>query len=352
MRDKTSQSLDGWRGLAILGVLAGHFSYQTSSELRPLVGDLIADWFYVFSNKSIVGVLYFFCLSGYLVAKSFIESPLPFQARLRHFLLRRASRILPMLFVFLATLLVLNQCGYLKVSPGGALSSLFFVRNWNPGDFYTTHLWSLSVEAHFYLLCPFVLYAVSRSRHPFGLTLLLTAATTGWRFWEIQNRLKLSLGLPAGGESTDYYLCVLFSGVLLNFRPPGWDRVFARWPAFVLAIIACFAPYNAQFPFGGSIQVMSPFLLLSCLIAQPTHALTAPFRSRPLVFLGTISYSLYLWQQIFLRPVAGNFLLNLGLCVLLSWATHRWIEERFRKLPTKPPLLQPPLDFPGLRRLI
>jgi|GEM_PF-3123848 len=352
MRDKTSQSLDGWRGLAILGVLAGHFSYQTSSDIRPLLGDSIADWFYVFSNKSIVGVLFFFCLSGYLVAKSFIETPLPFKARLNDFLLRRASRILPMLFVFLATLLALNQIGYLKMQPSGVLASLFFVRNWTPGDFYTTHLWSLSVEAHFYLLCPFLLYGVIKSRRPFALLLLLTIAATTWRIWEIQHRLKLSLGWPAGGESTDYYFCVLFSGALLNFRPGGWDRVFAQWPAFALALAACFSSYNSQFPFAGYIQVISPCLLLSCLIAGPTHALAAPFRSRPLVFLGTISYSLYLWQQIFLRPVAGNILLNLGLCVLLSWATHRWIEEPLRKLRSKPPLLQPPLDFPALRRLI
>lgn len=257
-----------------------------------------------------------------------------------------------MLFVFLCTLLVLDQCGYIKVSPRGVLTSLFFVRNWDPGDFYTTHLWSLSVEAHFYLLCPFVFYPICRSRHPFGLALLLTAATTAWRFWEIQHQLKLSLGLPAGGESTDYYLCVLFSGALLNFRPPVWDRLFSRWPAFALAIVACLAPYLAQTPFAGYIQVMGPFLLLSCLIAQPTHALSAIFRIRPLVFLGTISYSLYLWQQIFLKPVATHVLLNLGLCVLLSWATHRWIEEHFHKRPSKPALLQPPLDFPGLRRLI
>jgi peptidoglycan/LPS O-acetylase OafA/YrhL len=352
MRDKTSQSLDGWRGLAILGVIAGHFSYQTSSDLRPIVGDSLADWFYIFSSKSIVGVLFFFCLSGYLVTKSFIESPLPVKARCQHFLLRRASRILPMLFVFLATLLALHQVGYLKVQPRGVLSSLFFVRNWNPGDFYTTHLWSLSVEAHFYLLCPFLLYGVLKSRRPFAVLLLLTAAATAWRFWEIQHRLKLSFGLPAGGESTDYYLCVLLSGVLLNFRPPGWDRVFSRWPVFALALAACFAPYNAQFPLAGYVQVLSPCLLLSCLIANPTHAWAAPFRSRPLVFLGTISYSLYLWQQIFLRPVAGNLVLNLGFCVLLSWATHRWIEEPFRKLPAKPPLLQPPLDFQAVRRLI
>jgi peptidoglycan/LPS O-acetylase OafA/YrhL len=125
--------LDGWRGLAILGVLFAHFF--TSAGL----------------NAGRLGVELFFVLSGRLMAEILFVRNMS----VRKFIPRRFSRVYPALLIFVSTLLVASSwLGVLGISPLSAAASLTFTYNYysiyidrNP---FLDHIWSLCIEEHMY----------------------------------------------------------------------------------------------------------------------------------------------------------------------------------------------------------
>ncbi len=321
-------ALDGWRGLAIWGVWFGHFDGPIAAMFRPWVGESAAHWMQVFLYKARVGVLYFFCLSGYLVARSFLRDSRPNGVRIPAFFLRRARRILPGLAVFLAALFVLDAFDYVDVPLASIAASALFVRNWTGLDLFTGHLWSLSVEEQFYLLCPVLLIAASRARRPFLWVGALTVAAIAWREWGGAIDFKPLLGLRSDAYSTDVVLCFLLGGVALCFLPERSRPIFAH-PATLLILLGLnFAILDAHFPAGRLLLPLLSVGLLACLIHQDNPAARL-FQFRWLLFLGTISYSLYLWQQLFMRPVSSNLVVNLTLSLLVSLASYHWIERPF-----------------------
>ena len=129
--------LDGWRGISILLLLAGHFS---------LIPSIAGYSFYT----GRVGVECFFVLSGLLMAEILFVRKTPIGL----FYWRRASRILPALWVFIGTICIAAQ--FAKVSPVSfldAISALTFTINYRPGETgFFRHIWSLCVEEHAYVV--------------------------------------------------------------------------------------------------------------------------------------------------------------------------------------------------------
>lgn len=152
--------LDGWRGLAILLLLAGHFT--------PL------------GQVSNLGVELFFVLSGRLMAELLIVQRQP----LRQFLVRRATRIAPALAFYVAAMLVIFAGTTLLAGDGtvllGAFAALTFWHNYLPADAvlpFFAHSWSLAVEQHSYVaLAPVALVASPRQRTAAAVAALLALA--------------------------------------------------------------------------------------------------------------------------------------------------------------------------------
>jgi len=127
---------DGWRGLAVLLVLIGHFTFS--------------QW--VWEER--MGVDVFFVLSGMLMSNIlFVE-----RMGLRDFYIRRFSRIMPALVVFLCAALVVSLVLKYEFQLIEFFASLVFIRTYFPVDpqymsnlIPTGHLWSLSVEEHSYV---------------------------------------------------------------------------------------------------------------------------------------------------------------------------------------------------------
>ncbi len=154
------RSLDGLRFFAFFGVFVFHALQNGSDSVRRVVG------------YGALGVQVFFVLSGFLIGGGLLElakaRPVPLGRRMRVFYARRALRIFPVYYALLAALLILQWSGQRQV--GGSES--FW---WNAT--YTTnvkfavdgsinagglsHLWSLSVEEHFYLLAPLLILCCS-----------------------------------------------------------------------------------------------------------------------------------------------------------------------------------------------
>ncbi|CAN5709986.1 hypothetical protein BH10ACI4_BH10ACI4_35990 [soil metagenome] len=303
-------TLDGWRALAILAVMLSH---DTVHRLGPLS----TAWFYEHGH---LGVDIFFAISGILICSRLLtEEKSAGRISRRSFYIRRTFRILPPAMLFLATLLVLKATVELPVALPEVLSSLFFVRNYTATfshfqtlyPFYTSHFWSLAVEEHFYLILPSLLVFTPKKYRVAALLALAAAVSlhrivpNSWLSFHTDIRLDALL-VPAA-------LAVLLATPRYRIK---------------LARIARFAPIVAAILFlmvttghlprttGLLIAWLTPLLILGTLL-HPASWLSRLLELQPLRYLGRISYSLYLWQQLFLISHFGAGTARLGM--LQSW---------------------------------
>jgi len=293
--------LDGLRAVAILSVMAGH------------------TWGWLFPG-SFIGVDIFFVLSGFLITTLLLEE----RARtgrvsLRKFYARRALRLLPALgaLVVAATvwILVTSPTPLRTASIHGLPAVVLYSSNWVYGLLHVDlgmfgHTWSLSLEEQFYLLWPaalLVILAWKRGSAKTALTAcvlaIVFAALVRWKVADLnpsENGLRrltnLRFDMPLMG-------CAL---ALAAWR--GW---FARIPAQVAAVataaslavlvffglIARGGLTDIRFYRGGFTLVAAAAAVLIVRVVQlPSRPLLAVLASAPLVWIGRISYALYLWH--------------------------------------------------------
>ena len=289
--------LDGWRAVAIALVLVHHVVQGFYPTQDGYAGDI--------TRYGAFGVDIFFGLSGLLITRLLLEEwNATGSFHLQRFYVRRAFRILPPVFVFLA---VYTAAGLSK-STTEVVSSLLFFRNYVPSrltGFGTGHLWSLAVEEHFYLIWPGLLALLGprRSRH----TAAWLALGFGlWRMIESQLTTPLFPEVPSHFR-TDLRLDALLWGCLIAFLLNGAKEreTFAqqtRWPHWLGAValaILCVRYYSPATSVG--VALLIPVILAGTLV-HPHWWISRALSWGPLAWLGRISYSLYLWQELFLTP--------------------------------------------------
>ncbi len=328
--------IDGLRALAVLAVLAFHaFPGRLSGGFS--------------------GVDVFFVISGFLIGSDIVSRLDDGRFSLRDFYIRRVRRIFP------ALLPVLVSCalfGWVTLLPDElrqllkhlTASALFF-ENFQliseSGYFDSRsafkpllHLWSLSIEEQFYMLCPLVLMALSNRRSRLWMVGLLTLAS-----------FVLNLGLVASDSTITYYLpqtraWQILSGVMVALMPPLTPRPGLQqlrgWIAAggLLVLAGCFWLLGGVAGYPAAWGLL-PVLGTVCLISSGNETAVARklLSIRWLCYLGRISYPLYLWHWpllAFLRVVyednptttAKTFALVMALG--LAVATHHIIELPLR----------------------
>ena len=332
------REIDGLRAVAVLPVILFHAGFQ------------------VFSG-GFVGVDVFFVISGYLITSIILREQDEGRFSILAFYERRARRILPALFVVLVACLPFAWAWML---PGqrqefgeslGAIalfSSTFFFATEN-GDFAPSaelkpllHTWSLAVEEQFYLVFPLLLLALGRWRTRnlamiVGGLAVLSLALSEWA-WRDEPTATFYL-LPTRAWE-------LLAGSLLAFwlqrreRPTGLLSEIGAGVGLAM-IVGAILLFDEATPFPGLwalVPVAGSALVILC--ADRSNWTGRLLGWQPLVAIGLISYSAYLWHQplfAFARirsVLAPSPLLMAGLSVLallLAWATWRFIETPFRK---------------------
>jgi peptidoglycan/LPS O-acetylase OafA/YrhL len=322
------RAVDGLRALAVLAVMIYHL---TESGLPG----------------GFVGVDIFFVISGFVVTNSIHGRDVGnFLSFLSYFYARRIVRILPALTVCL----LVTSAGYVLFIPRGWLStavawsglaSFFGVNNiylaFNTDGYFTpratynpfTHTWSLGVEEQFYLLFPFLIYPLSKLRarlsHRAVLLSLVAAlcaisvvfcahfTTDRWawayymipaRFWELGVGMLLCLTM-------DWWKPRLAA---LNGRAAAAFAIMA-----VLLVVQSLAFMSkTAFPFPlGIPPVIGTLGLIALCVARPDNWVAGPFAHPATVYVGKISYSLYLWHW----PVYVMMRWTVGLETALQFAS-------------------------------
>ncbi|HXL22228.1 MAG TPA: acyltransferase [Candidatus Dormibacteraeota bacterium] len=331
--------LDGFRGLAIVLVLAGH-TLQFSS--------LSVFWTGFGEQLSALGVFLFFVLSGYLITGLLVSEKVRTRAvSLKMFYARRVLRLLPALFLFLAVVCVLMKIRLITDVPRyEVLASIFYARNFFGHSYSLAHLWSLSLEEQFYLCWPVAFALLSFKRSHF-LAAAGTIAVAVWR------GLAMHFHLVTGNEGI-YYMrpYFRFDSILIG----AWLAMeLASNPALIsqarslgqpLISGALWLLLLAWTTFGQQIsnplyltgQMIVITLLLAQIAVRETGWSARVFRSWPLVYLGKISYSLYLWHALFIltREPSWGFLrafpINLGVPLLLAITSYHFVERPILRL--------------------
>ena len=305
--------LDGWRAVSICLVLGTHTNYLFNLHEHPWVVNLL----WVFGGT--LGVKFFFVISGFLITYLMIQEDITHgEVNLRRFYIRRALRILPVYFVFLLVLFTLQLFTPFHQTGVQWLGNLTFTTDFIPAAFTADHLWSLSVEEQFYLVWPVLFVLFYRKNRRLLLGLLLVALVSAPVCRAIPNRILIqhpNLLQPFFAKNghpifvnVDSLAIGCLAGMLLVMYEQQVKLLFQRyWKLLVLlgaAMIALpVALHKMQeggvlLPaFGNSLQASGFVLIMLSSVLLPRYF--QPLEWRFVRYLGLLSYSMYIWQQIY-----------------------------------------------------
>jgi peptidoglycan/LPS O-acetylase OafA/YrhL len=345
---KYRPEIDGLRAIAVLAVVLFHADLGLSGGY--------------------IGVDIFFVVSGFLITSLIIKDLQEGKFAFSAFWERRARRIIPaMAVVVIATLIagwfLLLPSDYAKLGKTGAYQAVFAanIHFWHEMGYFNgpaeekplLHTWSLAVEEQFYLFVPLILFSIFRFnalRKRNSLLLLFAAG------------LLLSLGASIYGvarhPSLTFYLLPtraweLLCGCFVALLPSRWStkarplREFLCWTGLLCILIPCWC-YTKTTLFPGLAAVPPCLGALLFIWAtkegdnrnSPPLILARLLSLRPIVFIGLISYSLYLWHWPLLafskywalEPLSlGGRLLIVALGLFLAVLSWRFVETPFRK---------------------
>lgn len=331
--------IDGLRAIAVLSVVLYHFD----------IGGL---------QGGFVGVDVFFVISGYLIT-GIIQSELSRgEFTLARFYERRARRIFPAMFVML---LVTMLAGLFLLLPSdlarlgqAATATVMFVSNAlyfrqsgyfdDASDFNALlHTWSLGVEEQFYVGLPLLLMLVHRYRPQWLLRVIVACALLSFAACVVvQPILAKAVFFLSPFRAWELLLGSLVAlGAAPQVRNGALRAVL--WVAALAALLGAIAFMRSGVDFPGwkaAIPVLATAVLLH--IGASGRTWTGGLMSwRPLVLVGLISYSLYLWHWpllVLVRYRQGMAPLSslegwalLGLSLLLAAASYRFVEQPFRR---------------------
>lgn len=331
--------IDGLRAIAVLAVVVFHA-------------------FPALARGGFVGVDVFFVISGFLISKHIWEELGAGSFSIRTFYARRIRRIFPALSVVLLTCLL---AGWVILTPdeyeqlgkhvvGGAIFVSNFVL-WKESGYFDNaadtkpllHLWSLGIEEQFYIVWPLLLALFWRyTRHLGWAMLFILGASLAWSMMVVRNDVVADFYSPL----TRFWELALGAGLalLVAHRPAvgAASRSLISWLGLCLILGAVFVIEESD-AFPGAWALL-PTVGAACLIHAGEGAWLnrRVLSHRVLVWIGLISYPLYLWHWPLLSfarimesgtPSVAVRCGLLAASIILAWLTYRFIERPVRSRP-------------------
>ncbi len=315
-------SLQGLRAVCISFVVLAHLSgtqHFLRSHLLELYGNL--------------GVRIFLVLSGYLITAQLIrQHEKTGTISLRTFYARRAFRIFPAAYVFMIVAVVTHWAALSWANIATALT--YTVNYYQHGNHVLGHLWTLGVEEQFYLIWPLSLLVFYRRR--LWIVTVVVAAGPPLRvlFWLAWGAAGLNHPFPVFMDALAMGCAVsLLEPRLIRFQRAVASRWFLLVPGLTL-LLPLIQLWSTR-----AYQVVGLSALHLGIALSVRHVMErryALLNSWPVMWLGGISYSLFLWQQLFLNRGSSGwwtaFPLNLVLAVAIAAASFYLVEQPFLKL--------------------
>ena len=334
-------ALDGLRGLAVGAVVAFH------------VGVLKGGW---------LGVDLFFVLSGYLISRLlFVEHAAKGHIDLMQFWGRRVRRLLPALLCVVLAVAVAERFRGRLIGPAGGrwdvVGALTYTSNWvrlRGGAGYWSrfgppslleHFWSLAIEEQFYLVWPLLMVGITRMRRGVSTLVLLVATVVagGWSLLLFRRTLDASRVYMG----TDSRAVALLAGAtiasLAEWRQRSLRSFRALTPVAIVGLLVAMMQMKGTRLItyqGGLLACTLAATVLIAGVASGRSIFTRLLSTRPLRWLGSRSYGIYLWHWPILVGfgVAGHsskpplrIVLGVTISLAVAEASYRVVEMPIRQ---------------------
>ena len=328
-------SLDGLRAVSIALVLLGHLSGTRGfASLNPGVGDYAH-----------LGVVVFFVISGFLITRLMLSEQVKTgRVSLGLFYARRALRLFPASYAFITLVWLLWATGLIQLRATDIWHAVTYTVNYLPErSWHIGHLWSLSVEEQFYCIWPlaFVLLKTPRQAGCAAAGVIAfgpVARSAAWLFLRRTPYYDLELFPMVADSLASGCLLAVASGWLEGkswylrlFRP-----VYSVGLVALVLIVNRFEGYTVVSVVGASVVNLSLAILIHRSVYCFRDAFGRVLNWRPVAFTGVLSYSLYLWQQLFLNRNStawiNAFPQNLALVIAAALGSYFLLEKPFLKL--------------------
>lgn len=340
---KYIKELDTIRALAILSVIANHW-FPQGSTLHHL-------------SNSVEAPNIFFTLSGFLVTKILLsdrlkatKQVLSYQSVYKRFFIKRALRIFPAYYLTILLAYILKPDSLMSSE---CLSYLTFTSNFHVYHHqnwgYLSHLWSMAVEQQFYLLWPFLILLGNKNHLPFLISLLVVMCVLSQ---QIVPHNDYSHVLPHTVLDTLGLGALL--AWLITFKPH-WLRRVHKLLLLIgvvsVVLIVCLGMgigeshifvHNRTLVALVTVALIAHFVVMNDRVTYPFSFL---FRNKQLIFIGKISYGIYLYHLTLLtysyrllnpiniylpRAFANSQYVYLAECLVLviglAWLSWRYVE--------------------------
>jgi|694.fasta_scaffold04961_15 peptidoglycan/LPS O-acetylase OafA/YrhL len=346
-------SLDGIRGIAIIFVLFSHAIKSTKifSNNPNLESIIISFGGYVGG----LGVNIFLVISGYLITYLLRKEIEKYgNIDFKKFYLRRSIRIFPSFYLYLGIIFLLSYFEVLKIPIINIASSGMFVWNYSflwsdiSGQdlWFLGHTWSLSLEEQFYLFWPATLVFLGRKKSIcLAMILILLSPVLRVISYLLFPNIRGYIGIM-----THTHIDVIMFGCVIALAEglPKFEYLAKKLStqntallcsAFLLFVSPLFyIKFRGLYalPIGFTTESIAITVVILWLIRNHNTTTGKFFNSKLIVHFGFLSYSLYLWQQLFLTELnttwLGIFPANLIFCYITAELSYRFIEQPFLKL--------------------
>ena len=322
-------SLGGLRAISILLVLIGHIS---GTKGVPKLDFHVGDYAHF-------GVVIFFVISGFLITTLLLaEHTRNGSVSLKLFYARRSIRIFPASYAYLGVVFVLSAMGIIHLRAPDFWHAATYTVNYLPNAGWEIgHLWSLSVEEQFYLLWPFAFVTLGPRRAIWvAIAVILlgpVARSAAWLFLRKTAYADLSL-FPLVADSLA--MGCLLARLRTWLEAQQWYLRLLKPGVSMLILVTVFAinsftERTIVWIAGTSAINLGIAILIHRSVYYDKDWMGRLLNSKPLALIGTLSYSLYVWQQLFLNRTSDAWMTafpqNIIFSVTAAVASY-WLLEK------------------------
>jgi peptidoglycan/LPS O-acetylase OafA/YrhL len=328
-------SLDGLRAASVALVIFCHYLDRlTGPTGRWLATEL--NWI------GSAGVDVFFVISGFLITHLLLkELDASGRISLKGFYFRRFFRIFPPFYVYLTAVAILWATGAIAQSGWSFASAATYTFNYFPkiSDWFVVHSWSLSLEEQFYLLWPPFLAMLGRKKSTYVAlgVIALSPVSRLATYWLAPSMRSIEWMMLHTRLDTIMFGCVMAllwneiraSRFVERLLHPAVAATAALYVAFVSPVLTVEIGGKYDWTIGYTLRALLVSYVLVYSVTRHSSPAGRLLNSGPIRHIGVMSYSLYLWQQIF----TGFHSIPLPLSVLGAFAFAE-MSYRFVELPS------------------
>lgn len=319
------QYLDNWRFVSVVLVVLNHVVNQRNPDATSS------------TIPAHIGVFIFFFISGFVVSKASL-SELASSGRfsIGAFYVRRAFRIVPPLLFYVLVCMVLGKFGLIPFNAVQATLALAYLCNIDMVicEWHVGHTWSLAFEEQFYLLFPLAFLWFETNRRPKVILMALALIAISLPF-------AFSIGWIGKTGFVVIHALFVMGYLSAKYEQPGMLRPITASLVFLVGLALTFFPVGLfdstlAAKYYKFVYILSvPMMVLAS--GSPLFPLRAAYEASATAYIGRISYSIYLWQQLFSGPLFNTLplpvhLLFLSLMVAACVVLFEYAEKPITRL--------------------